>query len=183
MKSSKIEDIIKYAKTLIGIKYTWWNGGPLDKNKHPFYINNKPTISYLKKNGTNCTGFINILRHKAGKIVPGSGEWKGGIGGWYDYLKKKKVLKKFNDTKDYELGTLFLRRYRDVNDQGHVAVYINKYKINNKNKLLYGDIIHSFDFNKDNTGINITSLGWSHFWDKCGYYEYSISPEDWLFQD
>jgi len=190
---TKIEDILKYAKSLIGIKYTCWMGGPLNKKPHPFYIDDMPTNAYLKKHGTNCTGFINILRQKAGKSVPGSGEWKGGMSGWYDYLKSKKVLKKFDDTKNYELGTLFLRRYRSIEDQGHVAVYINKYntktktktegKTENKNKPLYGDIIHSFDFDKNNTGICINRLGWSHFWDEHGFYEYAISPKDWLFSD
>ena len=61
-----MEEILTFAKSLIGIKYTLWEGGPLSNTLYPFYVNELPNIEYIKKNGINCAGFINVLRLKAG---------------------------------------------------------------------------------------------------------------------
>jgi len=184
---SQIKDILEYSKSLEGIKYTWWTKGSTNEAPHPFYIEKIPTKAYLKKHGINCAGFINLLRQKAGKKVPGSGINRGGTDGWFNYLKKKQVLEKFDDIKNYPLGTLFLRKYRNVEDQGHVAVYLTKGK--NPNRPLYGEIIHSHAAEPDpkDCGVDITAFGWSHFWNRDtspnGYYEYAVLPKDWLFSD
>ena len=98
--------------------------GSTNKNLFPFYIDVLPSLSYIKEHGINCTGLINILRQKVGKEIPGNGEYRVGTVEWYNFLKKKKVIHKFDDSQKYPIGTLFLRRYRSVEDQGHVAVYI-----------------------------------------------------------
>jgi cell wall-associated NlpC family hydrolase len=175
----KIEDILKYAKSLVGLKYTWWKSGSTTKDKHPFYVDAIPTKTYIKKNGICCAGLINIMRQKAGYEVPGIGIYKGGTYSWYKYLKKKKVLEKFDDNKNYPLGTLFLRKYRNAEDQGHVSVYIKKGKI--PKKPLYGEIIHAYAEDENGGKVGITSLGASHFTLKNGYYEYAILPKNWLF--
>jgi len=175
---TKIEDILKYAKSLIGLKYTWWKSGSTSMNKHPFYIDDIPTKAYIKKNGICCTGLINIMRQKAGFDVPGSGADKGSTIGWHKYLKNKNVLEKFDDNKNYPIGTLFLRKYRNVKDQGHVAVYLKKSKI--AKKPLYGEIIHAYAEDEDGGVVGITSFGASHFYFTNGYYEYAILPKDWL---
>ena len=56
-----MEEIIKFAESLIGIKYTLWTGGSLSKEIYPFYVNEIPNIEYIEKNGLNCAGFINCL--------------------------------------------------------------------------------------------------------------------------
>ena len=45
-----IEEIFQFAESLIGIKYTLWEGGSLSKNIHPFYVNKIPNIEYIKNN-------------------------------------------------------------------------------------------------------------------------------------
>ena len=105
---------------------------------------------------------------------------KGGKVFWYKQNKKNGKLNSFDYTKNYDIGTLFLRKYRNVNDQGHVAVLYSKYKKDNT-KVLYGKIIHSYD-TEDGGEIGQTGLGRSHFWtdDLEGYYEFAIEPKDWL---
>ena len=176
-----IKDILEYAKSLVGIKYTWWKSGSTTKEIYPFYVDTVPSIDYIKKYGINCTGLINLLRQMAGKDIPGNGIYRGGTDQWFKFLKKKKVLHKFDDSQKYPIGTLFLRKYRNVEDQGHVAIYITESK--HKNKPLYGKIIHAHFAHDDieKNGVEITSFGWSHFWVPEGYYEYAILPSDWLF--
>ena len=83
------------------------------------------------------------------------------------------------------MGTLFLRKYRNIEDQGHVAVFYKKYK-KDPSKLLYGEIIHAYaDINHKIGGqVGTTTFGCSHFYEKgCGkegYYEYAILPNNWL---
>lgn len=165
-----IEKILNYAKTLVGAKYTWWKGGELNKHPYPFYLT-KQTKKYIFEHGVNCAGFINLLVLKNGGSIP----HEGGTGAWFHYLKNKKVLEPFDYRKKYELGTLFLRKYRDVNDQGHVAVL---YK-NQKDDIgsLYGEIIYSAPVN----GVEIEPLGCNHFCSaRNGYYEFVVKPENWL---
>ena len=86
MKNITIEEILQFAESLIGIKYTLWKGGSLSKNIHPFYVNEIPNIEYIKNNGLNCAGFINLLRLKSGKHVPGSGEFNLVTLSWFNYF-------------------------------------------------------------------------------------------------
>ena len=176
--SDKIDDILKYAKSLMGVKYTWWKCGSTTQKDHPFYVDKLPTKKYLKENGINCAGLINLLRLKVGKEVPGKGNEKGGTVAWLKFLKKKDVLEKFNYTNKYPVGTLFIRKYRNVKDQGHVAVF---YSQSEDKMLLHGKIIHAYAYgNKGKVGL--TPLGYSHFSIPEGYYEYAIKPENWLFK-
>ena len=176
-----MEEVQKYFHLLLNlsIKYTWWVGESFSDTPHPFYLNEMPTDEYLKENGTNCAGFINLLRHFTGRSVPGEGEWRGGTGGWYDYLSDQGVLEKFDVERDYPIGTLFLRQYRDIEDQGHVAVY---YSPDSDSKtVLNGTIIHSYS-DEEGGRIGLTPMRMSHYWDsEEGYYEYAVLPENWLF--
>ena len=82
------------------------------------------------------------------------------------------------------MGTLFIRNYRNKNDQGHVAVlYSYNKKRNLKDKVLYGNIIHAWSDGEYPTGkgeIGITNLGQSYFFIADGYYDNIIFPKDWL---
>ena len=178
-----IKQILEYSKSLVGIKYTWWKECSTIKEIYPFYVETVPSMEYIEKYGINCTGLINLLRQMAGKDIPGKGIYRGGTNQWYKFLKKKNVLHKFDDSHKYPRGTLFLRKYRSVEDQGHVAIYINESKY--KNKPLYGEIIHAHCAygEVEKNGVEITSFGWSHFWIPEGYYEYAILPDDWLLRE
>lgn len=163
-----VEMVLQYATKLIGVKYTWWKGGPLDTNPHPFYIHSVPSITYIKTNGINCAGLINLLRQKAGCKVHES----GGTVGWYDYFKKMGVLNKFKESGNYSIGTLLLRKYRDEVDQGHLAVCYSGKEPNI-------NIIHAYDDDDCGTGIvDISKLRP----DYNNYFEYTVSPKHWLIE-
>lgn len=172
-----MEEILTFAKSLIGIKYTLWEGGPLSNTLYPFYVNELPNIEYIKKNGINCAGFINVLRLKVGKDVPGSGDDRGGTLSWFNYFKDKNLLEIFDCRKKYPLGTLFLRKYRSVTDQGHLAVL---YELDKNNVWYNNKIIHSY-YQEDYGGrVGFSLLGKSHYYIPEGYYEYIILPENWI---
>lgn len=195
-EEDRVKDMLKYAKKLIGIKYVWWKGDGTDpKDMFYFEIEENPSIEDLRKRGVNCSGFFTLLyRHACGGVP----EYRtkcalGGIGYWYYYFRKYKMLEKFDYTKDYPLGTVFFRRYRNVKDQGHVAVFYKKYKKDPK-KILYGTIIHatslsdpdghidhSVDFPEGGL-VSLRQLGMSQFGDFYpeGYFEYVITPDKWL---
>lgn len=181
---NQVLELLKFAKKLIGIKYTWWTDN--EKNEDDFfYVNSIPTRKTLEQKGINCSSFINVLRQSTGKKIPESNSpYRGGTYFWYRYLKSKNVLEPFDYTKDYPLGTLFLRKYKNISDQGHVAVYYKKYK-KDPTKLLYGEIIHAYADDTHPTGgqVGTTIFGFSHFYEgggKEGYYEYAILPKNWL---
>ena len=179
----EVNDLLKFAKKLVGIKYTWWTGHE-KKEDDFFYVNCIPKFKTLQNRGIGCTGLINILRQSVGKPIPPSNSlFRGGTVFWYKYLKSKKLLKPFDYTKNYPLGTLFLRKYRNIDDQGHVAIYYKKNK-KDPTKLLYGEIIHAYADDKHPAGgqVGTTILGYSHFYGggRTGYYEYVITPTNWL---
>jgi hypothetical protein len=171
----KIVDIaLKFAKSLIGIKYTRWT----KNNEVDFYCDELPSMNKLKIQGINCTGLINVMMLKVGLDIPDGKVVRGGTYFWFNYFKKNKVLEPFDYTKQYPIGTLLIRKYRDEEDQGHVAVFYSKYK-KDPTKTLYGTIIHAYD--DDGKGqVGLTQLGYSHFHDGIGYYEYIVLPKNWL---
>jgi len=126
------------------------------------------------------------VEHIFGIIISAKNDTKsigleGGTYFWYHYFSKKSFLKKFDYTMDYPIGTLFLRKYRNVEDQGHVAVLYSKYN-KDPSKILYGNIIHAYA-DDDGGQVGITNLGFSHFIDpdlKEGYYEFAVLPQHWL---
>ena len=173
-----MEEILTFAESLIGVKYTLWKGGPLSKEPYPFYINEIPNIEYIKQNGINCAGFINLLRLKSGKDVPGNGDYRGGTFSWFNHFKEKNCLEVFDYRKRYPLGTLFMREYRSIKDQGHCAVL---YELDKNDLWLNNKIIHSY--NDENGGtVGLSVLGHSHYSIPEGYYEYIILPENWLLR-
>ena len=175
--NARIKEILSFVSKLIGIKYTLWLSGSTMTTLHPFYVDYIPPINYIKKHGINCAGLVNIMRLKNGKNIPGFGIYRGGTGMWDYYLNSKKLLEKFDIEKQYPVGTLFLRRYRNVEDQGHLAVLYG----NNGENVLDGDIIHSY--NDEHGGrVGITKLRDSHYCIADGYYEFICLPENWLYK-
>jgi len=85
---AKIRKILRYAKSLIGIKYTWWKDDGTDPNDM-FFCHRIPTYEELKKRGINCTGLINLMRLKIGLEIPKSIGLEGGTYFWYHYFSKK----------------------------------------------------------------------------------------------
>jgi hypothetical protein len=107
----------------------------------------------------NCAGFVNLLCRLAGTPIPGAREesyYAGGTGAWFVFLEP--VLQTYNPKTVYPVGSLFLRRYRTEEDQGHLAVSLGD-----------GTHIHSWTEN----GVAIDPV----FQD---YYEFVCKPEDWI---
>ncbi len=185
--TTKINNVIKYGESLIGIKYTGKNGG---YNKGSFWVSDEkvPTNKIIKEQGCNCIGFIHLLRRKAGlPISVISKKSVIGTDDWIKYLKKNKRLKKFDYKKSYPKGTLLLRNYNPI-DYGHAAVIYKE----DKRGVLFSSIIHCtgicIKINGKNyfRGIKIDeTVGFGYFIqynskNKQGKYEYICMPNDWL---
>lgn len=186
MSKKKIKDILKYAKSLVGLKRCdSWRTYKIGTNKAPWWTSNEKllSISDIKKQGSDCGGFATLLRRYAGLPV----DKLGGTGDWFDYLKKNKRLKKFNFKKSYPAGTLLLRDY-NKKDGGHVGIIYEE----NKKGVLYSSLIHSVGWNdgtKTSRGVKIDkSVGQSHFFQyngttNTGHYTHICLPEDWLLKE
>lgn len=162
---------MEFAKSLIGIKYIWWipNG-----SEEMFYTEELPSVDELTLKGTNCSGFVNILRQKYGNRIPSIKDIpeyivKGGTSYWYEL--KKNLMKPFDIKCKYPMGTLLFRKYRNKYDQGHMAIICDT-----ETK----QIIHCYYENKEYNGIDIHSLEQSHWYIPEGYYEFILYPDDWL---
>lgn len=182
---NKVEKILQYARQLDGVKYTWWTGS---EKEDIFYCDEIPSMKKLREKGINCAGLINVMRMYSGREIPAQNDElivRGGTRFWYNYFDKLGKLELFDYEKSYPLGTLLLRDYKNIIDQGHMAVICEHSKEYPK-KILYGSIIHAYVGHEDGkTGrVGITNLGSSHFCltskEDKGYYEYAILPEDWL---
>ena len=194
MKNEKIiDDVLKFAKKLIGTpRGRCWKTYKLSSNTSPFWASDDPlpSISVLKKEGTVCSGFANLMRRKAGLSVlvleKDPKKVLGGTGAWFSYLKKKKRLQELDIKKSYPKGTLLLRDYNPYDD-GHVAVI---YKENKKGVLL-SSLIHSvgWDDGSNQKIIKIdASVGQSYFaqYDgiiNTGHYTHICLPENWLLKE
>ena len=180
MDDNNVEKMLSYCNKLLGIKYRLWKGDNSVEDQESFYVNFKPPIDYLKKNGIHCSGLINVILQEFNIPIPSSSsQYRGGTKFWYEYFKNKGFLCKFNYNIQYPIGTLFIRKYKNKKDQGHLAI-LSQYYSKNPEQILYGNIIHSCK----EKGVCISQLGMSHFCQyDCneGYYEYAILPDKWLY--
>jgi len=163
----EINQALTYGLSLLHTKYLLWK----DDDTNPdyiFYVNGVPSNRDIRIKGVNCAGFINLVRQSIGRtMIEPAGEigkmCYGGTGYWYELLSSRNVLENYNKDKKYPRGTLLLRKYRNENDQGHVAIVFNGYPY----------VLHSYCEDCNNCGVNITKI-------KPNYYEYAIKPDDWL---
>ena len=166
------DNCLDFSRSLLGIKYRWWKEGDSDDL---FYCNGIPSIEILNRDGINCAGFVNILRQYSGLSIPESNVYRGGTRFWYNYFSENTKLNKFDPEESYPNGTLLLRDYRNIEDQGHLSVIIDA----NLTDTLEGTIIHAYA-DLDVGEVGLTKLRYSHYYIDSGYYEYAILPEDWL---
>lgn len=183
MTSARVRKALAYAARLVGTKYGLWTGGwSTCATEAPFWVNIKalPSPQKVKAQSCNCAGMINLMRHAAGLPIPGveaGHKFAGGTWVWFHHLKKKGVLEPFDIHKKYPAGTLLLRNYKNVTDQGHVAV-ISKAA---PTGVLYSKLLHCHSANEGGPGVVIDpAVGKSHFWHPKGYYTHACLPEDWL---
>ena len=181
----KINKILKFGKSLVGTKRNEsWKTYKVGTNKGPWWISDEklPSKAEIKKSGTDCGGLANLLRRYAGLSV----NQLDGTGGYFDYLKKKKRLKKFDYKKSYPAGTLLLRDYNTI-DSGHVAIIYEE----NKQGVLFSKLLHSVGWADgiNKRGVRIDeSVGKSHFYQyngstNTGHYTHVCLPQNWLLKE
>lgn len=189
--NNNINKALKYAKSLVGIKYKYWDPSMKDLEDEPMFASNDkvPVLKDLKKKSINCSGLINLMRRKVGLqiagLIEGTTEYSvpGGTFAWFDYLQKEKRLKEFDYKKDYPAGTMLLRKYYSPKDQGHLAIIFNSHK----KGTMYANLLHSWSLegyvkNKiTSPGVDIElTVAQSHFHFDKGYYTHVCLPKDWL---
>lgn len=196
-----VEKALNYAVSLKDTPYVFWTFSRLllcDFMKHYMYVStlqdDLPSIDEIKEKGTNCAGLTNLIRRHLGLSIPGINKldeykYPGGTYAWFNYLERKGRLEKFDYTKSYPSGTLLLRNYKDINDQGHVAIIYAQHK----DSVLFSKVIHSYpkewnlELGKTTPGVTIdATVGQSHFgWfpEQCGFYTHVCYPKNWLVKD
>lgn len=129
----------------------------------------------LRKDGINCSGLINLICCHLKIQIPTEYPFPGGTDAWYKYFKEKKLLNSFNINSNYPSGTLLLTPYKNVNQQGHIAIVYDDHVIQsyadqnyNKTKKLYLPGV-----NKSQTLME------AHKYFK---FEFYVKPENWLIK-
>jgi hypothetical protein len=168
---------MEFITELVGkTPYVWWHPDePTAESDAPFYCLRIPPIEYIQASGCNCAGVINLLQLLRGLPIPGMKTkhyYAGGTFVWLSYLNGIGALERVDIQKKYPAGSLLLRRYRNPEDQGHLAVLYTS------GKLLEQKLLHCYS----EAGITIDdTVASSHAWDANGYYEF-ICP-NWLHVD
>ena len=175
-----MQDLKLYIESLLSTKYEWWTDGPTGPAA-PFYAENgaPPPLKTIKANGLNCAGFINLLRRYQGLEVPGVKEelWNaGGTYVWFRYFEERGLLKPFQTSGYYPEGTLLLRDYTSVFDQGHLAITMG----NNRIAHCYPDDPNPVSDILVEPGVLIEPMNLSMTWGFHGYYTHTVAPEDWI---
>jgi hypothetical protein len=180
-----IETAIGYAIQIVGTPYEWWNPDKnmLDGNE-PFWAENTPapSVETVIGKSCNCVGLINLMRRSINKPIHGVYEryiYAGGTYVWFEYLYRQNLLDEFKFTKIYPRGTLLLRNYTDVVDQGHVAVILTE-ETNPEIIHCYSNVPHQNEYNPYCSGVRIERLELSHKWIPTGYYTHACLSTDWL---
>ena len=168
-----IINTIEYGLTLIGIPSDYWLGGK-NQEKSPMFAINGPSPKYNEIISLNCSGLVNLLLRFRGKELPHDKE--GNLGGTDSYSKyySKKSLK-FDINKVYPIGSLLIRKYRDIDDQGHLAVIIEE---KGKTSLLLQSHVEGEYFKSTKPGVNANyTVEQSHNLD---FFELIVLPINWL---
>ena len=121
--AAALDTALQYAESLQGVLYGYWTGNtvPYDDST-PFYLGTGPlpTRDTLEEQGIVCTGLINLIcRHIGGIRIPDLTGYPGGTGAW---SSAKIPWRPLFLGQQLPPGTLLLRRYRNFEDQGHMAI-------------------------------------------------------------
>tara|TARA_B110000483_G_scaffold215765_1_gene266717 strand:+ start:398 stop:973 length:576 start_codon:yes stop_codon:yes gene_type:complete len=173
---------LEYGIKLIGIPYDYWSGDENQKDE-PMFAQNGKVPHQLDITSANCAGLCNLMLRSVDKELPYSNKTQtiGGTDAYFEYYKDKSYDFSLENT--YPMGTLLMRDYRDINDQGHVAVLLDT---KGKDSLVLQSHVEGEFHKSTKPGVNaMYSLEESHkaFTDGDGngcYYERVVLPDDWL---
>ncbi len=194
----RINDVLLYAKSFIGIPYKWFKETDKVQGDDKIWAANEPIITAEeikeKNKSINCVGLINLIRRYLGLSIPGLDGKEGEIGKifpgttwtWFHYLNRTNRLEKINFNTKYDIGTLLISDFKNFDKPGHVAIIINKFGKNVKEQY----ILHSYSYytykdsmnmnNAGTTGIqkmdNDNILDWFEVTHIC-------LPDNWLLKD
>lgn len=173
---------LEYGVKLIGTPYDYWKGGENQKGA-PMFAENGPLPHRLNVVSLNCAGLCNLMLRSLEKTLPFSKKTKtlGGTESYFEFYKNKSY--KFCMDNIYPRGTLLMRDYKDLNDQGHVAVLLEDI---GKESLVLQSHVEGEYFKSIKPGVNaMYTLEESNKFFKNAdgtgcYYEKVVLPEDWL---
>lgn len=177
----------EYLSKIVGTPYDWWTGG-IVPSRAPAWGKNGPPPPAAEVRSTSCfcAGVPNLARRAVGLEIPhlGNENYDGGVVAYFGstaaaapefprrgYFEVRGKQRPFNLQEARRPWTLVGRKYRNVRDQGHVAIV-----------LPGGKLLQSYDAGGGRPGVNTNvSLERSHFsWGPQGGYEVMVRPEDWL---
>ena len=165
----RLAKALAYGEAVVGTPYGWWLDGPIPQGP-PTYATNvpPPDPAEVLAASANCAGLTNLMMRAAGVDIPQHPDALAGGTRAYE-LYYEPVAMAFDPATDYPTGTLLGRRYRDAEDQGHLAVVTAD-----------DHVLQSFAWEAGGSdpGVNTTyTVEESH---DGGYYEYAVLPQDWL---
>lgn len=109
-----MEEALQYAEQLVGTPYGWWTGGGIPTGSPMWAMDGSVPEAV---DACNCAGLTNLMLRHANRSLPFHPDTgRGGTGAYgavYAAIGQPFVL-----GQSYPRGTLLLRRYRDVADQG-----------------------------------------------------------------
>ena len=167
-----IKEALDFGVSLIGIPYDYWKGGD-NQTTAPMFAINGPVPDRKKITSVNCAGLVNLIIRYVGKELPSKNNGIGGTSQYAYYYRDAAVP--FDITYNYPKGTLLIRDYRDINDQGHLAIILDD---NGGKALILQSHVEGTFFESNTPGVNNKyTLEESH---DGNYYELAVFPKDWL---
>ncbi len=172
-----------YLDKIVGTPYSWWTGGKVPDGA-PAWAKNGPPPPAADVRGTSCfcAGVTNLARRAVGLEIPtlGNQDYDGGVVAYFGstdaappvfprrgYFEVHGKQRRFALEEARRPWTLIGRKYRNVGDQGHVAIVLPN-----------GKVLQSYDAGGGRPGVNKdATLERSH---NGGYYEVMVRAEDWL---
>ena len=177
----------EYVSKIVGTPYAWWTGGVVPSRAPAWGTNGPPPpAAEVRSTSCFCAGVSNLARRAVGLEIPhlGNENYDGGVVAYFGstaaaapefprrgYFEVRGKQRPFNLQEARRPWTLVGRKYRNVKDQGHVAIV-----------LPGGKLLQSYDAGGGRPGVNTNvTLERSHFsWGPQGGYEVMVRPEDWL---
>lgn len=161
---SAVDTALAYGESLVGTPYGWWFGGPLPGGE-PMFTDSGPAPDAYDVGSVNCSGLMNLLLRSIGS------DPVGGTAAYYATYYDSSEW--FDPYASYPAGTLLIRNYYDVYDQGHVAVVTGAGTLLQSYASCYGCSYPGVD---DSLTVADTNA-WASY---GNYFDLAVRPENWL---